>query len=198
MYLVSRSSSLRRALLKIHSTIFDIHESLWYIDTSSPLSPFEEFVVALEDRRFFRHRGIDSLSLLRELKNLLTLRRVNGASTIEMQLFRTLTGRYQRTASRKILELIAARSYYPKFKKTAILRSYLSIAYFGTGLTGSENASHTIFGRPSANLNHQESAELAAMLVYPKPKVFNANWQAKIFRRAKYGRLIDWTRPKSL
>ena len=186
----------RQTLLRVHSTVFDIQQVLWLAEIGSPLSRFEEYVVALEDRRFFRHRGIDFRALMRELRNLLTLNKVHGASTIEMQLFRTLSGRYERRLSRKLTEFIAAKAYQRKFAKLELLRAYLAVAYFGTGLTGAEMASLNHFGIPSSKLSHAQAAQLASMLVYPKPQVVNANWLAKIVRRAEYGRLIDWTRPK--
>lgn len=189
---------IRRTLLAIHSTIFDIQDCLWSIEGGDTLSHFEEYVVALEDRRFFAHGGIDYVSILRELKNLLLLKRVHGASTIEMQLYRTLSHRYERQLSRKIIEFIAAKAYQKKFTKIQILRTYLTVAYFGTGLTGSEMASEDVYRRPSNELKHKDALRLAAMLVYPKPKLVNADWKTKVVRRAKYGRFIYWTRPKSL
>ena len=188
--------TIRKVLLSIHSTIFDIQEQLWYLDSEEPLSPFEEYVVALEDRRFFNHNGVDYRSVFREIRNLFALRRVNGASTIEMQLFRTLSGRYERRLGRKLLEFVAAKAYQRKFSKVQLLRSYLLIAYFGTGLIGSEAASAKVFGKRSNRLRGNDAAQLASMLVYPKPKIINSHWQTKILRRAQYGRLIDWTRPE--
>ena len=193
---LENSGIIRRTLLAIHSTIFDIQDRLWSLESEDALSHFEEYVVALEDRRFFAHGGIDFLSILRELKNLLLLNKVHGASTIEMQLYRTLSSRYERRLSRKIIELIAAKAYQKKFTKVQILRSYLQVAYFGTGLVGSEMASNEVYKIPSSEIKHKKAARLAAMLVYPKPKLVNANWKAKVVRRAKYGRFIYWTRPK--
>ena len=196
MWSEQNTNNCRRTLLRIHATVFDIQQRLWFVETEAPLSKFEEYVIALEDRRFFKHRGVDPTALMRELRNLITFSKVHGASTIEMQLFRTLSGRYERRFSRKLTEFIAARAYQSKFSKIQLLRAYLSVAYFGTGLTGAEAASLNHFGRPSSVLTHDEAAQLAAMLVYPKPKVLNSDWLPKIIRRAQYGRLIDWTRPK--
>jgi len=122
--------------------------------------------------------------------------RHGGASTIDMQLFRTVSDRYERTIRRKVREWIAVILLQRKFSKLGMLRVYLRIAYFGTGLKGSLAAARELFPHAvnewdydldSTRLTLDEAAQLAALLVYPKPRVANADWQAKVRRRADYG-----------
>ena len=60
----------------------------------------------------------------------------------------------------------------------------------GTGLKGVESASYAMFKKSCDELSQEEALTIAAMLVYPKPRVANADWSAKIRRRAGYGRSL--------
>lgn len=113
-----------------------------------------------------------------------------------MQLFRTASNRYEKTLRRKLTEIIGTWALQRKFSKVEILRAYLEMAYFGTELYGAENTAITLYHRSPVDLSTEEAAHLAAMLVYPKPRIASANWQTKISRRANYGRLIFRSRPK--
>lgn len=129
-----------------------------------------------------------------------------GASTIEMQLVRTVTGRYEKTVSRKLFEIFTAICLQRKFSKLTILRVYLEIAYFGTGLKGIKEGACALFPDKFPDiwdvdftiLTKYEAAQLASLLVYPKPRVINPNWQAKITRRANYGCSLYLVRKKLL
>jgi penicillin-binding protein 1A len=154
------------------------------------LSLLEKSVIVLEDRRFFSHQGYDLRSLAREIFKAITFRKHGGASTIDIQLFRTASKRYERTLRRKIRELIAARALQYKFSKLEILRAYLEIAYFGTNLTGAFAASREMFNKAPDDLDPDEASFVASMLVYPRPRVPTPDWEAKVRRRAQYGRLL--------
>lgn len=154
------------------------------------LTPFEELVIVLEDRRFLLHRGLDWKSIVREALKAMTLRQHGGASTIEMQYIRTVTGRYERTLARKLQEMVLSILLGYHLDKITILRSYLALAYFGTGLRGQEEASWSVFGKSSDQLSIEEAAMLASMLVYPLPRSPSAAWRTKIDRRAAYGQRL--------
>lgn len=155
---------------------------------SEELCDFERLVIVLEDRRYLRHRGIYYKSIARVLIHKIAGSRKGGASTIEMQFVRTVTGRYERTLRRKVREIVLARLLCFHCTKYEILRGYLSIAYFGRHANGSESASMRLFGKARTELSKEEAAKLAALLVYPAPEdMKNANWVRKVGRRAKYG-----------
>jgi membrane peptidoglycan carboxypeptidase len=158
-----------------------------YAEKLSTLNSFEKLVLVLEDRRFFEHNGVDWLAVGRELVKLLTFRRVGGASTIDMQFVRTATGFQEKTLRRKLYEILLARIIQFRYSKIVILRSYLASAFFGSRIYGSEKAAKKIFAKNVSMLDDQESAELAAMLVYPRPLRPGDKWMAKIKRRAAYG-----------
>lgn len=188
--------TIRSSLLRIHRAILKIDDERWAISTSPRLTTLEKMVILLEDRRFLDHRGVDLKSGIREGLKALRFQRHGGASTIDMQLFRTASDRYERTARRKFREFIGVYVLQRKFTKLEILRIYLRVAYFGTELTGALSAARALF--PSAvdeyawsidevELTPEQAAFVASLLVYPKPRVPNAHWQSKVRRRAHYG-----------
>ncbi|MGC6401185.1 biosynthetic peptidoglycan transglycosylase [Sphingomonas sp. FW199] len=179
--------TIRSSLLGIHRVILQIQHLASRVSNTVALSNLEMVVIALEDRRFFLHAGYDWRSICRELIKALMFRRFGGASTIDIQLFRTVSNRYERSTRRKIREAVGAFALQRKVSKIHILRVYLANAYFGTGLTGADSASLEIFQKFADELTIDEAAVIASMLVYPKPRLPSANWHAKISRRANYG-----------
>lgn len=178
--------SIKRILIKLNLEIDIIYKYYypWYV--FGDLTDFEKYVIVLEDRRFFNHSGVDIKSVLRALYYFLTFRRKGGASTIEMQFVRTVNERTELTLRRKAREMLLAWLSCYHFNKIAVLRSYLSIAFFGSGLKGCEDAASAIFGCASRDLHGSSAALLAAMLVHPKPLNPTQQWKIKIERRAEY------------
>jgi membrane peptidoglycan carboxypeptidase len=188
---VSKYFSLRRTLIQIHLDLFKIEHHIKYDRWwPEPLNDFEILVLILEDRRFFHHYGTDILSILREIARALTFRRFGGASTIDMQLVRTATGYRQIRLRRKLYEMLLAWIIQYRYNKFEILRSYLGCAFFGSHLIGSERAATQIYSVPSSMLTFDQAAELAAMLVYPRPLVPSSEWVIKVRRRADYAKRL--------
>src|SRR5260221_147519 len=102
----ARFPSIRRALLRLHGDLFKVASRLNLDLFPDQLDVLEIMVLISEDRRFFRHHGFDLKSVAREVFRLLTFRRHGGASTIDMQLIRTITGYRKRTISRKLYEIL--------------------------------------------------------------------------------------------
>lgn len=186
--------TIRSSLLRLHRTILLIDSNRWDVDASRPLSDVEIMVLLLEDRRFFDHIGFDWLSIVRELVRAICLKNHGGASTIDMQLFRTASNRYERTLRRKIREILGVIVMQRKFTKIEILRIYLNIAYFGTGIRGIDSAIKSVLSteefdhyQENLEMNLNQAATVASLLVYPKPRIVNTNWLSKVRRRANYG-----------
>lgn len=173
--------------MRIHRDLFKIDRCIdqWALH-SGALTTFEKMVLVSEDRRFFRHNGIDYISVVREVLKAVTLRKHGGASTIDMQFVRTATGYYERTLRRKIYEMLLAALIQFRLSKIEILRSYLNHAYFGSQLYGAEKASRALFAKSLLNIAPAEAAMLASMLVYPCPRDQNKNWLAKVHRRSEF------------
>jgi membrane carboxypeptidase/penicillin-binding protein PbpC len=179
--------TIKGTLIRIHRDLFAIERKLIWNEGAPVLTIFEKIVLVLEDKRFLRHNGFDLIAGTRELLKTLMLRKHGGASTIDMQFVRTATGFKAKTFSRKIYEITLSVIIQFRYSKLTILRSYLNCAFFGSGLHGAEHASLKAFGRPVFQLSRNEAAQLASMLVYPRPLRAEKKWRMKIERRAAYG-----------
>jgi penicillin-binding protein 1A len=126
-------------------------------------------VLAIEDRRFFQHHGVDFIRVAGSAWADLRARRiVEGGSTITQQLVRLNALSPRRTFRRKIRELMLAVALEHKFPKSSILAAYLNRVYFGDGYYGIEAAARGYFGKPAADLTALESATLAGLIKSPK------------------------------
>ncbi len=143
-------------------------------------------MVAVEDRRFNMHPGIDPIGMARaawvawERKG--EGRRLQGASTITQQLARNifLTNAY--SFGRKFREVILALAMERKFSKQQILELYLNRVYFGGGAYGIDAASRKFFGHSGTTLNLAESAIVAGLVKAPSHYSPTADRQAAIDR----------------
>ena len=153
---------------------------------ASALTALELMTIAVEDRRFFHHPGVDARSVLRETLRVLTGRKHGGASTIDMQFVRTVTGFKAPTVKRKVYEAFLALAIQFRHEKLEILRSYLACAYFGSGLTGADAAAQRIFNKKADRLGLEEAALISAMLAYPRPLHGLPRWEQRARRRAAY------------
>ena len=124
--------------------------------------------VAIEDRSFFDHGGIDSKGLLRAVWSNLRAGGVRaGGSTITQQLAKNLFLTSDRTIKRKAQELLMALWLEQKFTKEQILTLYLNRVYFGGGAYGIDAAARKFFGHSATNLSIAESAMLAGLVKAP-------------------------------
>ena len=143
-------------------------------------------ILAAEDKRYWSHRGVDWIAALRALSRQLAGRPKGGASTIEMQFVRTVTHRRERTARRKIREMVLAASIDGLATKGLVLSTYLNIAYFGHELIGAEAAALSLFRSQVREACFTRQAFLAALLVWPLPRTRNLHWYRRVFRRARW------------
>ena len=125
-------------------------------------------VVAIEDRRFYEHDGVDLAGIGRALgANAAAGEVEQGGSTITQQLVKILfTGR-ERSLTRKIKEALFAYELESKNDKNAVLVTYLNTVYFGRGAYGVESASQRYFGKSASSLDLAESATLAGIIRSP-------------------------------
>ncbi len=120
--------------------------------------------VAAEDSRFFQHKGIDFIGIMRAfVKNLEHGAIVQGGSTITQQVAKSFYLSSERTMGRKIREVVLAYRINKNLKKYEILNLYLNQIYLGHGAYGIEAASQCYFGKSAAALNLPEAAMLAGL-----------------------------------
>jgi len=140
--------------------------------TIVPLSNIPEnirnAVVAIEDKRYYDHMGIDLKALLRAAYvDATTGRIVEGGSTITQQYVKNAYTGDEQTLSRKFREAVLAYQLEQTLGKDEILARYLNTVYFGNGAYGIQAAAETYFGRPASELTLAQAALLAGLIAAP-------------------------------
>jgi len=121
-------------------------------------------LVATEDRKFFKHSGVDLKGIIRAIiKDIWAGEFVEGASTITQQLAKTLFLTHRKTIVRKIKEAILAFQLERRYTKKEILELYLNQVYFGSGAYGVQSAAKIFFGKTVQDLTLGECALIAGM-----------------------------------
>ncbi len=137
-----------------------------------PLKDLPSYVpkafIAIEDRRFYEHYGVDPWGIARAaIANVLHRGVSQGGSTITQQLAKNLFLTQERTIHRKLQELLLALWLEHNFSKTKILELYLNRVYFGSGAYGIEQASQRYFGKSAKQITLTEAALLAGLVRSP-------------------------------
>jgi penicillin-binding protein 1A len=152
------------------SLITSLHaaEDRVVLSSSQMTRDIRDAVVAIEDRRFYEHHGVDPEAILRAAVNdLRTGEVVEGGSTITQQLVKNLYTGDDRTFARKIDEALLAWQLEQRFTKQEILTQYLNTVYFGEGAYGIQAAAKTYIGVDAISLTLSESAMLAGLITAP-------------------------------
>jgi len=125
-------------------------------------------IIAVEDSRFWRHKGIDYIAILRALaKDIIHAGLKEGGSTITQQLAKVMFLSPEKTFKRKIREAALAVKIEKNLTKKEILELYLNKVYFGHGAYGVEMASKVYFGKPVKNITLSEAALIAGLTKAP-------------------------------
>ncbi|MGO4185616.1 transglycosylase domain-containing protein [Paenibacillus sp. TAF43_2] len=125
-------------------------------------------VVAVEDRRYFEHEGMDMRAISRAIwTNITSGGTVQGGSTITQQLAKNVFLSQERTWSRKWDELLLAKKIEESYSKEDIMEKYLNQIYYGDGAWGIDRAAHTYFGKQPNQLSVAEAALLAGLIKAP-------------------------------
>ena len=145
-----------------------------------PIGELPDYVpnafIAIEDRRFYSHRGVDPLGITRALvADVLHRGTAQGGSTITQQLAKNLFLTQERTVTRKLQEIVLALWLEHKYSKKQILELYLNRVYFGAGAYGIEGASQRYFGKSARQLALAEAAMLAGLVQAPSRLAPNHN-----------------------
>jgi len=152
----------------------------------SELPPYApKAFVAIEDRRFYSHFGIDPIGIARALTRNLMGKAMQGGSTLTQQLAKNLFLTQERTLSRKIQEAILAVWLEHRYSKDQILELYLNRVYFGSGAYGVEAAARKYFGHGARAITLPEAAVLAGLMKAPTRLAPNRNPDAASERAAQ-------------
>ncbi len=181
VYGASLAKDLQKKLEKLRtvSTVYDVkgelignlyyYRRVWLsVEKISP--SLQKAVIAIEDKRFYKHNGVDLQGILRALwRNIVTWgKRMEGGSTITQQLAKIALLSSERTLARKLQDIEYAMDIEKTYTKAEILEFYLNNIYMAHGNVGVEAASRYYFNKSAANLEIAESALLAAVINSPE------------------------------
>lgn len=167
----------------------EIREALYFNDNKQiPLSALHDYTyrafVAVEDKRFFSHHGVDAKRILGAVAhNLQSGSFKEGASTISQQLIKNTHLDNTKSIERKVNEMQLALELESNYTKEEILEMYLNTIYFGRSAYGIENAANVYFNKSARDLTVAESATLAGMIKAPNNYAPDKNPQKSRKRR---------------
>lgn len=149
------------------------------------ISPWvRKAIIAIEDDKFYQHKGINFEAILRSLLvNIAAGKPVQGGSTITQQYVRNIYLEREKTIERKIKEMLLAYEVEKLYSKDTILEKYLNTVYFGHGCYGIETASLNFFGKHAKDLTLPEAALLAGIVKAPSYYSPYHNKEAALNRR---------------
>ncbi|MEL7198225.1 MAG: PBP1A family penicillin-binding protein [Pseudomonadota bacterium] len=163
-----------------------------WLDFDDIPSNMKNAMVAVEDKRFYDHYGVDPVRTTGAVIEGFTgeRARVGGTSTISQQLARNLFLNSNRTFDRKAREAILALALEWKFSKEQILELYLNKVYFGGGAYGIDSASRNFFSHPATELSVAEASIIAGLVKAPSRYSPTADVQAAVDRAKVVLRLM--------
>ncbi len=162
--------------VSIEEKINDIKNQNNYIKIENVSQYYKDAVIAVEDHRFYKHKGIDLISTTGALfSNIKTKSLGMGGSTITQQLAKNMYFSQKKEFTRKVAELFVAIDLEKKLSKDEILELYVNIIYFGDGYYGIENASQGYYGKSANDLTKEEAIMLAGLPAAPSVYSPNVN-----------------------
>ena len=149
-----------------HTLFLDSENRIW-ADLEQIPKDLKNAVVAIEDKRFYKHKGVDWHGTARAIFSTIFGGSVQGGSTITQQLVKNVTGDNQNTVKRKVMEIYRAQELEKRYEKDEILEAYLNEVYFGYSCYGVVTASLKYFNKDVSELSLAECASLIAITNNP-------------------------------
>ncbi|MEK7129837.1 MAG: transglycosylase domain-containing protein, partial [Patescibacteria group bacterium] len=183
---VKRSEGLSTVILDRNGeNLYDIFEGENRIPVQWEDIPqyLKDATVAIEDKEFYRHKGLSTMGILRAFVNIFIFRNFQGGSTLTQQLVKNVLLTQERTLPRKMKEAILAIQIERKYKKDEILQMYLNEAPYGGTAVGVESAAEYYFEKPAKELGLTESVILAGLPQAPsRYSPFGSDPKAYVWR----------------
>lgn len=148
------------------TTVKSSENRIW-IDGDQIPQHMKDALVAIEDKRFYTHKGVDWFRTAHAALNMFTGGSTFGGSTITQQLIKNLTQQDDITVQRKLLEIFQALDLEKNYDKDEILEYYLNAVYFGEGCYGVQTAAQTYFGKDAKELSVAEAASIVGITNLP-------------------------------
>ena len=150
--------------ISVTQKVQEIRENENYIKLEDISTDYKNAVVSIEDHRFYTHKGIDILSIIRSTYvNFKNKSLDYGASTITQQVGRLMYFSQEKSFIRKISEIFVAFELEKNYSKDEILELYLNLMYFGNGYYGINDASQGFFDKSPKDLSFDEATYLAGL-----------------------------------
>lgn len=162
MYYQDKSTGEYKELV----TLLNTTSSIW-VDSDKIPKYLKEAAVAVEDKRFYTHPGVDWVRTGKAVLCMFTGQDIQGGSTITQQLIKNLTGYNETTVKRKVVEIFRALEFTKKYSKDYTLEWYLNIIPMGGKYKGVGSASYYYFGKPVSELSLAECASLISITNNP-------------------------------
>lgn len=151
----------------MYQTLFLNSENRIWVDLDKIPQHLQDAVIAIEDKRFETHHGVDWKGTTRAIFRTLTGSSVQGGSTITQQLIKNVTGNNQVTVKRKVTEIYQALDLEKRYSKDEILEAYLNEVFFGNRCYGVLTAAQKYFNKDVSDLTLAESASIVAITNNP-------------------------------
>lgn len=149
------------------ATLHGVENRIW-VDLEDIPDYLVKALVAIEDHRFYTHKGVDWYRTVGAMFTLLTGGDDSfGGSTITQQLIKNVTGNKEVTVQRKLIEIFQALEFEKKYDKDEILEWYLNAVHFGEGCDGIYTAAEKYFGKEPSELTLAESASIVGIVNLP-------------------------------
>lgn len=150
-------------------TLQELHgeENRIWVELDQIPKNLQNAAIAIEDRRFMEHHGVDWKRTVKGILNMFTGRDIVGGSTLTQQLIKNMTNDDEVTVKRKIMEIFRALEMEKKIDKDEILEHYLNYIYLGEGCNGVYTAAYKYFGKNVSELTLAECASLIGITNNP-------------------------------
>lgn len=170
---------------KLKSAIDRVRSEYYKNTNFHPTATMCALLILGEDHRFEHHSGVDPIALCRATWRTYVCGCREGGSTIAMQLVRTVTGRYEKTLARKIVEIQLALRLSKYIPKKELPPLYLWVAYYGWRMNNFVQACNRLGLNPESTTLH-DAAKLVARLKYPQPRIPSHERARQIEQRCHY------------
>lgn len=149
-----------------YQRLYSLENRVW-VDFSEIPQYMKDAIIAIEDKRFYEHGGVDWKRTSGAIMNLTKGSSSYGGSTLTQQLIKNITEDNEVSLTRKIREIFRALELEKRYSKDEILESYLNIVNFGGGSRGVETASNIYFGKSIKECSLAQCATIAAITQNP-------------------------------
>ncbi len=146
--------------------------------------------VAIEDQRFWTHKGVDWKRTAAAVFYMFTGRDIQGGSTITQQLIKNITEYDDVTVKRKVIEIFKALEFDKTYGKETTLEWYLNYIWLGSGCRGVGSASYKYFGKPVQELTLAECASLIS--ITNNPSIYGPYSDLKMDKKLSTGEVVQW------